>query len=764
MPRALTLLWLFLSTQISYSQKAVGVWSDHLEYDLSYDIAVADDLVFSSNGSSLLIYDKIFDETRKLSKVNGLSDIGITSIGWSPEQHTLIIAYNNGNIDLLKENRIINISDILKKNIDAPKIINKIRCYDDFAYMASDFGIVVLDIAREEVKDTWRPATNGSYNAVNDLAMGGGEVFAATDNGVYKATLGVEGLSFFGNWELVDVLPTPTAVYNVALFSGNKLYFNMKVDDGGGDKLYVVDGNSASLCHNETGFNIIAADISSDGFIASGKTKLLSFNSLGELTDTYFSYPWGEMSVLRAIWDNGDIWIADNLVGLVKRESNGNYLYYILPGPAFNNAANIFSDYGVTVMTGGGITSSWGNLGNEAAISVNSGYHWTVSSSNEHFDAMRAVVDPTDKSRIIVSTYGTGLLEYKLQGEELALVRDYRAKNSPIEAITTGDTERVTGVAFDPEGNLWMVQPQVQANIKVLKPDGNWIIFPNDIEGSRIGDIIVSSKGDKWILIPGKGFYVLDDNSTPENFNDDRFVNLTVTDQNGATFKNVFSVAEDLDGAIWVGTDQGPMVYYNPGRVFDSNITVNRPKIRRNDGTELADYLLGTETITSIAIDGGNRKWFGTEASGAYLIDEDGQTLIRNYNENNSPLFSNQINSLAVDGNTGEVWFATAEGVLSVRGDATEGREGFKNVYAFPNPVREDFFGNLTITGLDRDTQIRITDISGNLVYRTVSDGGQASWDLKGHNGRRVATGVYLIFCMESDGKDSTVIKILVIN
>ena len=155
----------------------------------------------------------------------------------------------------------------------------------------------------------------------------------------------------------------------------------MKEDGGGGDRLYVVDSCSASLCHNETGFNIVSADIHPDGFIVSGETKILSFNTLGELTDTYFSYPWGEMSALRAIRDNGDIWIADTLNGLVRREAGGNYRSYLLPGPAFNNGTNIFSDNGITVITGGGVTPSWGNMGNEAAISVNSGYRWTVSSS-----------------------------------------------------------------------------------------------------------------------------------------------------------------------------------------------------------------------------------------------------------------------------------------------------------------------------------------------------------------------------------------------
>ncbi len=764
MPRALFFLFLVLPSQLSIAQTAVGVWSDHLRYDRSFDIAVSDEEIYSSNGYSLLVYNKKYDESRKLSKVNGLSDTGISSIGWSDEQQTLIVAYTNGNIDLIKGSYIVNVPDIRIKSIDISKQVNKIRCLGVYAYLATDFGIVVIDIDREEVYDTWRPGSHGGYNGVNDVSFGGGEVFAATDEGVFMATLGVEGLSFFGNWEHVEELPGANGEYNAVLYSENSLFVNEVSDGGGGDRLYVVSDSGVTLLYNEAGFSIVSVDPSVSGFTVCGTNKILSFNIEGVLSGIVSSYKWGGISARRAIEKNGDIWIADTKYGLVRREVTGNFISYVLPGPAFNDAANIFSSGSVTVMTGGGVTGSWGNLGNEASIAVNSGHHWSYSSPSVHFDAMRAVIDPNDGSRIFVSTYGTGLLEYKFLGNELTFVRDYRTDNSPIEAISSGNTERIVGLTFGEEGCLWMVQPLVQANIKMLKPDGHWVIFPDDIDGSRVGDMIITSNGHKWILLPGKGFYVLDDNSTPENFTDDRHVYLTVTDENGAIFSNVFSVAEDLDGAVWVGTDQGPMVYYNPGKVFDNSITVTRPKIRRGDGTEMADYLLGTETITSMAIDGGNRKWFGTKSSGAYLISDDGQTQIENYNESNSPLFSNQVNSIAVDGLSGEVWFATAEGVISVRGESTEGKEGFANVYAFPNPVREDFFGDLTVTGLERDTQVRITDISGNLVYRTVSEGGQASWNLKGYNGNRVATGVYLIFCSGSDGKDGCVIKVLVIN
>ena len=174
--------------------------------------------------------------------------------------------------------------------------------------------------------------------------------------------------------------------------------------------------------------------------------------------------------------------------------------------------------------------------------------------------------------------------------------------------------------------------------------------------------------------------------------------------------------------------------------------------------------MLGTETITSIAVDGANRKWLGTFSSGAYLLSPDGTNRIRNYNEENSPIFSNSIVSLAVDNQSGNVWFATSKGIISVRGDATEGHEQFTDVYAFPNPVREDFRGNVTITGLIRDSQIIITDVSGNLVFKTISEGGSASWDLNTYNGKRVTTGVYVVFCTSNDGRQSSVTKILVIN
>ena len=280
-----------------------------------------------------------------------------------------------------------------------------------------------------------------------------------------------------------------------------------------------------------------------------------------------------------------------------------------------------------------------------------------------------------------------------------------------------------------------------------------------------MGDLIITRKGHKWLLLPrGFGLFLLDDNDTPEIFSDDIHKKILVTDSENRTYPLAFSIAEDLDGNIWIGTDQGPVVYYSPERIFRNDLKAYRIRIPRSDGSGLADYLLGTETVTAIAVDGANRKSLGTSGSGVYLVSADGTTEIINFNESNSPLLSNSILSISIDDKTGDVWFATSRGIQSFRGDATSGSDDFTDIFAFPNPVREDFQGNLTISGLMKDTRVSITDISGNLVYKTVSDGGTASWDLRTYNGRRVATGVYLIFCASDDGSRSEVIKVLVIN
>jgi hypothetical protein len=522
----------------------------------------------------------------------------------------------------------------------------------------------------------------------------------------------------------------------------------------------LIDGLSSLLSY-QPGVHNSSFDPATDGFTISSPGGVKYYNNSGSLQKTITTYGWGTTNISQAVADNRDIWIADIRSGLIKGENMSVFSALTLPGPVSNNSYNITSYNGKTIICAGGADISWNNQFRPLEISIHENNNWISYSSGTIIDAMRSLIDRDNSDHIFVSTWGGGLLEYNNNN----LVKQYNASNSPLQTIIPGQAYvRVCGLAMDKFKNLWITQTEVPGSIKALKPDGSWIVNPVTITVPTIGDIIIAKNGYKWIVLPrGYGLFILDDNNTPEIFTDDRYKEMLVVDSENKAISMVYTLAEDLDGNIWVGTDQGPLIYYNPEKVFDSDPKAFRIKIPRNDGTGLADYMLGTEMITSIAVDGANRKWLGTFNSGAFLLSPDGTTQLRNYDEQNSPILSNSIVSMAVDNKTGDVWFGTAKGIQSVRGDATTGEENFTKVYAFPNPVREDFNGNVTITGLIRDTQIRITDVSGNLVYLTVSDGGQASWDLKTYNGKRVVTGVYLVFCASSDGSLSAVTKMLVI-
>jgi len=760
MRKILTIPLLILISLMAEGQTPVGSWSDHLIYNTADCVAVGTDEVFASTGSSLIIYNKMFAELKKMSRINGLTETGISTITWSEENKTLIIAYKSTNVDLLRNNIIYNIPDINRKYIPGKKEINRIRTSGKYAYMACSFGIVVTDLNKKEIYDTWKPGTGSETNEVWDIAFGNGKVYAATDIGVYSADISNPGLSYFGNWRVVNLLPAPGGKYTNLIFSGNKLYANLSDPISGGDKVYIVD-NASSLFSFAPGVYNKSFDSAISGFTISSSGSIRYYDINGSLTKTISSYGWAVPNISQAIVDNGDIWIADINSGLIRGENMSEFLALTLPGPVSNNAFYITSSKGKTIICGGGTDVSWNNQGRPLQISIYENSNWTSLSSGTIIDPLRALTDPDNNNHIFVSTWGGGLLEY----ENNNLIKQYTESNSPLQTTIPGRANiRICGMAMDKSKNLWITQSEVPGSIKVLKADGSWIINPLTIDAPTIGDIIITGKGQKWIVLPrGYGLFIFDDNKTPDVFNDDRYKKLLIQDTENQPITTVYSIAEDLDGNIWVGTDQGPVIYYNPENVFDKDLKASRIKIPRNDGTNLADYMLKTETITSIAIDGANRKWLGTASSGAYLLSSDGTTQIKNFNEQNSPLLSNSITSLAVDNKTGEVWFGTSKGVQSVRGDATAGDEKFSKVYTFPNPVRENYIGNVTITGLLRDSQIRITDISGNLVYETVSDGGEATWNLNTYTGRRVATGVYLIFCASKDGSQSYVTKMLVI-
>ena len=382
------------------------------------------------------------------------------------------------------------------------------------------------------------------------------------------------------------------------------------------------------------------------------------------------------------------------------------------------------------------------------------------------FNILVVAGDPFNSDHFFVGSWGGGLLEY--QNDQF--INRFTNKNSPLETALPNQPDepyvRIAGLDFDSQGTLWITNSEVAHNLHSLSPDGKWKSFTLPEVASRynVGQVLVNKYDDKWIAImSGHDAYVVDKTG-------DQIKRLLVTSyfNNGENeifnrMNDIYSIAEDNDGAIWIGTSKGVAVYNNPSRIWESgSFYAMQPSLDLNDG--LYHPLLENETVTAIAVDGANRKWLGTKNSGVYLVSESGTEEILHFTSNDSPLFSDNITSLAINQKNGEVLIGTEQGLISYMGEAIEGKATYDSVFVYPNPVRETYDGPVTITNLIVNSEVKITDIAGNLVFRTTSVGGQAVWDGRNLNGNRVKTGVYLVFCNDELGEETHITKLLFIH
>jgi hypothetical protein len=763
--RRVTAAILFLSVNLLISgQGSVGSWQDHLSYSTSRSVTCSGQKIYSSSGSAILVYDIPSKSMSSLSRVTGLNETLISTLAWCEEEETLVIVYRNTGVDLVRKGIIYNLPDIKNKYIPGLKEIYSIAITGSRALLSGSFGIVVIDVKGRYVIDTWRPGPDGENNEVYETTLLGNRIYAATAAGVYSADTQSQGLSYFGNWVLLQDLPSPSSKYTIAEASGSVLFLNKPGSPPFPDSLFrVIPGENATLIRTEPGGTIRSVDSDGTNVTVAAGSSIAILSSQGTLIREISGYGWASANPVKTVMNGNTLWIADASSGLISTEDYNSYQSHTLPGPYTNNVADISFAGSNFYVTGGTVDNAWGNVYRPLQVFTGSGNTWQshILYGSSDRDAMRVIADPREKQHFFVSSWGNGLYEF-MEGE---VVNNYNQYNSPLTSIVAGeDYTRICGLAYDREGNLWMTQSGVPGNLKALTPDGNWITTSVSLSVPVAGDMIIDRQGYIWVILPrGYGLLVYDPAGTPEITSDDRYISLQVEDTEGHVMNNLFSIAEDNEGNIWVGTDAGPAVYYNPGKAFSDVMKASRIKIPRDDGSGLADYLLGTETVTTICVDGADRKWLGTMSSGAYLMSDDGKDELLHFTSTNSPMLSDNIVAININSLTGEVWFGTSEGIVSYRGDATAGNDDYSAIYVFPNPVREDFEGVVTITGLVENSSVKITDVSGNLVYETTSAGGQATWDLRNFRSARVTTGVYLVFCRNDDGSLSGVTKMLVI-
>ncbi len=777
MKKILSVLLLSCCLSFTVAAQGTGTWQSHLSYHNTTAVAETNEYVFALANNSLYSYNKTDNSLKFYSTLNGLSDTFISQIGYNTEVNKLVITYTNGNIDLFQpDNGSVKNLPFLKQDITIQDpTVNSVYMYKEYAYLSTAFGIVVVNLKKEEITDTYKLQT-GVYSTY----INGNTIYAATkDKGVLQASLTANLLDYH-SWETYPMaISTTDTVKDICFFSGMfAFYLNSTANNG----VYYrqADGSIQSIKKDAT---LKGVTIQNGKLIAYGSTCALIMSSFTES----FSIHNSPVNGISSLKDPNIFWIASGDAGLKGVRTNGNTAELIVSDLATDSPIRNLDAYMTfhnnKLLVAGG--SRWNERGEKpGTLMTYENGEWynfdqaaIIKASGVQFkDVTCVAVDPTDENHYYASTWGEGVFECK----DNQFVTLYNHKNSSLQSVYPGEKSennyiRVEGLCFDKNNNLWMTNSSVSTGIKVLKADGTW----SSLSGTKytqlngidlIDKILITSKNNhKWVNILRKSsfIFVFDDNGTIDDTSDDRVKKIETFVQSSATINaSAYNcmVEDQKNNTIWIGTNIGPLICLNPDKVFDSAdtyFTAYRPIREGEDG--LAGYLLQGENIQAIAVDGGNRKWLGTQSAGIFVVSEDGSETIEHFSTDNAPLPSNNVNSLAINPLTGEVFVGTDKGMVSYMSGATEGGETYSDVYAYPNPVRPEHNDQVTITGLMNDSNVKITDLNGNLIYQAKSVGGQLTWNCRKKNGERVATGIYLVLASQPDRGESVVTKIMVI-
>ena len=480
---------------------------------------------------------------------------------------------------------------------------------------------------------------------------------------------------------------------------------------------------------------------------------------------------WQQTDTYPSFTTSTDDW--DTYIDLVKTLKPG--------GPQYNEFYESKFYNGKLYTTGGSFLSGFVQKNNPGIIQIYDGNEWGIyptdinKTTGFNYQDINCIdVDPTDNNRVMVAGR-CGLYEF-YNGE---LKTFYYKENSPLRPVTSSTTGKylpddytlVHGIKFDDGGNLWVLNSQATGvNLLELNKDGQWTnylkseLYCSDsttMAGLRC--MTIDSRNYLWFV---NTHYNLPSIICYDLWLDNIIVYNSFVNQDGTAYENCYpyDVKEDHRGNIWIATNHGPF-YFKSSEAGLSNATLQQEKIARNDGTNLADYLLTDIPVNCIAIDGGGRKWFGTNGNGVFLISEDNTEQIQHFTTENSPLLSDNINSISINHQSGEVFFLTENGLCSYMSDATASNKTMTDdkVYAYPNPVEPGYTGLITVVGLSFDADVKILTSNGKLVAQGRSNGGTFTWDGRDSKGNDVASGIYMVATATSEGEKGIVCKIAIV-
>lgn len=756
------LCFLFLIVlQSGFTQNNL-LWQGYFSYNDIRDVSQSSSFIFAASENALFSKNISANQLKTTNTIDGLSGQTISALYYSSQSNKTLVGYENGLMIVINEadGSMLNVVDIINKQLPSNiKKINHFMEYKGIVYVSCDFGIVQFNLSTLLFGDTYFIGINGAEISVSQTAVFNGYIYASTFDGIKKADITSKNLIDFnqwaqiatGSWSSIETFDTELFAVNATgyihkynsstnSFIGYLQLPQVSVDMRVSENFLIITTGSIVYIYNKQ--MILVRQINSNQ-IQGGISTFTCATSVGDviyigtkekgLINT-------TISVSSDFENSTPIGPSRNRVFALQVSSNALWTVYGDYTEGYNPYP--LDSYGISKYN----ETGWLNIPYEKLYGAKS--------------ISRITVNPNNENEVYVSSFYSGLIKIV---DDVPVIL-YNQNNSGLEDITSipgyRNDVRINGAAFDKSGNLWLNNSLIQKGLKVFKANGQWQSFSLDgildksIDAS-MGRLIIDKNGTKWWCTNTDGLISYNESTN-------RFKKITFgPDKGNLPTTDARAIAVDNKNQLWIGTKKGLRILSNISAFQTNDQMTTNPIIITEDG--LAQELLYEQSITDIMVDGANNKWIGTADSGVFLVSPNGQETKYHFTINNSPLPSNTINDIDINSSTGEVFIATDKGLVSFKGTATKANENLNDLYVYPNPVRPEFEGTVKIAGLIDKANVKITDIEGNLVHETTSEGGTIEWDTTAFGKYKVASGVYMIFVSAQDGIETKVKKVMII-
>jgi len=760
-------------SQTDYSNN----WEDFFSYNNVKDFTKVEEKIYAVVDNAIFIYDTSTGETSKLSSVNGLSGETATSIHYSSTFERLVIGYSTGLIEIVDANGEITIApDITNFSLSTEKEIANITEYNNKLYLSTPFAIVEYDIDNLVFGDTFFIGNNSSEVKINQIVIHQDIIYAATEDGIYTADINNPNLIDFNNWSKHSSGNFKTiAVFNNQVFTAK---FRKLYNISNTFTLSLIQVLPTTILKLKTSSSYLSVATKRAAYIFD--TSLTQIIQIASNVNSNYDFS------LNVVFSEGDsIYLGTKEFGILKTSFIDSFTFQEIhpDGPSSNDLFSINVENNNLWVVYGGFDAAYVPLNNRYGYSHYNGTEWVNIPYNTNFPARNLVnitFDPVHENKVYLSSWSqasgsiideTGGILVVENDEPIVYLNQ---NNSGLEDLFPLNpnyiTIRVNGTGFDKQGNLWVTNSLVDKSLKKMTPSGSWTgydlssLLPD--AAKELKDLIVDNLNTVWIGTRRNGVLAFN-----ETGNKKRALTTEIT-KGSLPDPNVRSIAIDNNNRIWIGTQKGMVVFYNAAGLFDADIYDAEPIIILDDG--IPKKLLGDQPINSIAVDGADNKWFGTDGGGVLQSNPNGRETLHIFNTSNSPLPSNIILKIKVDKSNGKVYFGTSKGIVAYNSNVAPFGDELGEVYAYPNPANNQH-ETITIDGrngthLPQGTNVKILDTAGYLVYETnviegqELQGGKVVWNKRNLAGTKVASGIYIVLLTNKDKTETSSTKIAIIN